>query len=265
VEDNNTWVFESDTVQVGSQALTLSVDEDKDPVDSGDLLTYTVRYGNDAAGSTTGTTLRFPIPNGTTFVSATGWPEPESLGPPPVLVSDGVVSWDLGTLQARSLGQQQVVVQVDGGLSQGTLIEADYAGISGTNNSLPTEQRASNVARIAPDGPLSLAVAIAPSPASAADTLDIDLTVVNTSASTVFNAELQLPFPPGLNDLPNASIVGGSCAGTLVNNNACDSGEVVVFPLGTVTPGQQLDLTLAPVVANAVVDGSLIPWRTTVV
>ena len=158
VEDGNTWVLESDTVQVGSQALTLSIDEDNDPVDTGDLLTYTVRYGNDSAGSTTGTTLRFPIPDGTTFVSATGWPEPASLGPPPVLVSDGVVSWDLGTLQARSLGQQQVVVQSNGGLAEGDLIEVDYAEISGSNNSLPTQQRASNVARIGPDGPLSLSV-----------------------------------------------------------------------------------------------------------
>ena len=69
----------------------MSIDEDNDPVDTGDLLTYTVRYGNDSAGSTTGTTLRFPIPDGTTFVSATGWPEPASLGPPPILISDGAV------------------------------------------------------------------------------------------------------------------------------------------------------------------------------
>jgi len=265
VEDNNTWVLESDTVQVGNQALTLSIDEDKDPVDTGDLLTYTLRYGNDSAGSTTGSTLRFPIPDGTTFVSATGWPEPASLGPPPILISDGVVSWDLGTLQARSLGQQQVVVRVNGGLAEGDLIEVDYAEISGTNNSLPTQQRASNVARIGPDGPLSLSILVAPSPASAADTLAVNLTVVNTSVSTVFNAELQLLFPPGVNTLSNPLIVGGSCAGTIINNNACDSGEVVVFPLGTVTPGQQLDLTLAPVVANATVDGSLMPWRATVV
>jgi uncharacterized repeat protein (TIGR01451 family) len=264
-DDGNTWVSESDTVQVGSQALTLSIDEDSDPVNTGDLLTYTLRYGNDSAGSTTGTTLRFPIPDGTTFVSATGWPEPASLGPPPILVSDGVVFWDLGTLQARSLGQQQVVVLVSEGLAEGNLIEVDYAEISGTNNSLPTQQRAGNVARIGPEGPLSLSVLVAPSPASASATLTIDLTVVNTSASTVFNAELRLLYPPGINDLGNSLIVDGACAGTISNNNACDSGEVVVFPLGVMTPGLQVDLTLAPVVANAAVDGSLIPWRATVV
>ena len=110
-----------------------------------------------------------------------------------------------------------------------------------------------------------MSVLVAPSPASASATLTIDLTVVNTSASTVFNAELRLLYPPGINDLGNSLIVDGACAGTISNNNACDSGEVVVFPLGVMTPGLQVDLTLAPVVANAAVDGSLIPWRATVV
>ena len=39
----------------------------------GDLLTYTLAYGNRGASSNiTGTTLDFPVPPGTTFVSATG-------------------------------------------------------------------------------------------------------------------------------------------------------------------------------------------------
>ena len=102
VEDGNTWVLESDTVQVGSQALTLSIDEDNDPVDVGDLLTYTVRYGNDSAASATSTTLTFPVPMNTTFFSATNGGG-----------FDGTeVSWSLGTLPAGGLGEQQVVVQV---------------------------------------------------------------------------------------------------------------------------------------------------------
>ena len=95
--------------------------------------------------------------------------------------------------------------------------------------------------------------------------MTIDLTVENTSLSTVFNAELRLRFPPGVNTLSNSSIVDGSCAGTIVNNSACDPREVVVWPLGTLTLGQQVVVSIAPVVANATVDGSLIPWRASLV
>lgn len=51
------------------------------------------------------------------------------------------------------------------------------------------------------------------------------------------------------------------------NNFACDSGEVAIWTLGTVGPGQSVTVSLPPVVTNdatTVPDGSLIPWRASV-
>jgi uncharacterized repeat protein (TIGR01451 family) len=56
-----------------TDGLNLAVDEDKDRVVTGEQLTYTLTYSKRGISTNiTGTTLTFPVPAGTTFVSATG-------------------------------------------------------------------------------------------------------------------------------------------------------------------------------------------------
>ena len=131
------------------------------------------------------------------------------------------------------------------------MIEVDYAEISGTNNFLPTQQRASSVARVAPQTPLALGMVVTPNLAEQSETLSVEMTVTNRSAATVFGGTLNLRWPIGINDLTNGAIPeGGNCAGTLVNNNACDSGEVAQWILGTLPPGQSVTVSFRPLVAR---------------
>jgi uncharacterized repeat protein (TIGR01451 family) len=111
-----------------TNALSLAVDEDKDRVLTGELLTYTLTYGNRLpSASVTGSTLSFPVPPGTTFVSATGGG----------LFGAGSVQWNLGSLPATQSGQQQVVVSVNNGLAAGSVIKVDAATISGNSGVHP--------------------------------------------------------------------------------------------------------------------------------
>ena len=243
---------DSATLEVETNlALRVAIDADKSPVDAGDFLTYTLRYGNEAASSTTGTTLTFPVPTNATFVSATGGG-----------TFDGTdVSWSLGTMPAGGLGEQQVVVQVDNGLADGDLVDVDSVDYSGTNSAIDTDASATHTVPVGPQGPLGLGLVVVPNPAEQSETLHVEMTVTNHTAATVFGGTLNLRWPNAINDLGNAALAeGGACAGTIVNNNACDSREVAQWVLGTLPPGQSVTVSFQPVVSGAATNGALIPW-----
>ena len=136
--------------------LSLSVDDDKNPVAPNNVVTYTLAYGNRAlTSSITGTTLKFPIPVGTTFVSATGGGT----------LSSGKVQWTLGSLAATQSDRQQVVVLLNNGLAAGTVLAVNAATISGLNSSLVTESAsATAVSRVATNPPFVIGVELNPDP-----------------------------------------------------------------------------------------------------
>ena len=101
-----------------SSPLDVSLHEALDPVASGADLAYTIAFGNrsttDAAPNAL---LRFPLPAGTTFVSASDGG----------VLSGGAVQWSLGTLQPGQSGKRSVVLATGAGLVAGTLLQAEVA------------------------------------------------------------------------------------------------------------------------------------------
>jgi uncharacterized repeat protein (TIGR01451 family) len=79
-------------------------------------VTYILTYGN-PGGAGVAANLSFPLPAGTTFVSASGGGTNTS----------GVVSWSLGTLAAGSAARQTVVLQVPSTAGAGSQLAADAA------------------------------------------------------------------------------------------------------------------------------------------
>ena len=69
------------------------------------------------------------MPEGTTFVSATGGGA----------LSGANVQWSLGSLAATQSGTQQVAVLVNNGLAPGTGLALNGASIAGLNSSLVAE------------------------------------------------------------------------------------------------------------------------------
>ena len=86
-----------------------------DPATAGSQVTYKLTYGYSVnAAAVSLSTLRFPLPAGTTFVSATGGGS---------LVGANV-DWALGILQPGDGGVREVTVTLDGGLAAGDVIAA---------------------------------------------------------------------------------------------------------------------------------------------
>jgi uncharacterized repeat protein (TIGR01451 family) len=229
----------------GDNALSLSVDADKNGVAAGDLLTYTLTYGNRATSSSTGTTLSLPLPPGVSFVSATGGGT----------LSGGAVNWALNTLQAGQSGRQQVVVSV-GGLSSGSLLPINAAQIDGTSAVTGPEQaRATVVTRVQNNPVLGLAYAINADPARPGEALRTALTVTNRSDATVFGTVLRARMPtegsPGL--YTDEVSAGGTCSG-----GYCDPSEFVNWNIGTLAPGASVTVSLPPRVTTGFTSGRLI-------
>ena len=259
-----------------SQALTLSIDEDKMPVEAGELLTYTIHYGNQSAADIENVELYFSLPENTSLESSTFVP---STSNEPLGGGDYIV-WQLGTLVAGTVGRQQVIVRVAEGVSDGVLLAVESSIYTGKGdqeksqlNEAAEEQSSAwsdaNSVTVVGTPSLSLDIAATPDPTQAGNTLDVALTITNpnTSASTFSGIELDLRYPVNLDDLntaPATSLItnGGNCDDSDIGQPfECESTEVIHWDIGTLNPGESTTVSLPPVVAAAALNGSLIPWR----
>ncbi|MBC7938773.1 MAG: DUF11 domain-containing protein [Chitinophagaceae bacterium] len=245
-------VAQSVTVD-GDNALSLSVDTDKDGAQPGGRLTYTLSYANRAASATTGTVLTLPLPPGTSFVSATGG---GTLG-------SGAVSWSLGTLQSGQSGRRQVVVEVGAGIPSGALLPINGATIAGASAVTgPELARATVITRVQANPVLALAYSINADPVRPGEYLRPALTVSNTSDATVFGTVLRARVPvSGVNSISQSLYSGGA----FCTFGDCDPLDQALWNIGTLAPGQSVTFSLPAVVAAGFGSGRLIVHEATVV
>ncbi|MGI9343899.1 MAG: hypothetical protein ACR2QV_13755, partial [Gammaproteobacteria bacterium] len=211
--------------------LAIEIDQDLDPVRSGDTMVYTVSYGNRGINSVTGNSLSVPLPAGVTFVSASGGGS----------LNAGAVEWNLGTLVAGQSGRQQIVVTVDT-LSAGTLLIVDAASISGTDTGTASAvtSRAITSARVTAASGIAMTVAVNPDPVRSGELAHNAITVANQAGETLFNVELQMRVPPEFSTFFNGSQTTG---GATCSNGTCSAKELVTWNLGTLPPGRSVTVT----------------------
>jgi uncharacterized repeat protein (TIGR01451 family) len=92
--------------------LSLNMRTDREPIEPGAPLTYTLVFGNRGQLSALGVTLRANVPAGTSFQSA------DEGG----TQSGGVVSWSLGTVGAGQSGERRFTVIVDAPVAAGEIL-----------------------------------------------------------------------------------------------------------------------------------------------
>ncbi|MEO1087961.1 MAG: hypothetical protein AAFY88_27320, partial [Acidobacteriota bacterium] len=171
-----------------SRTFDFAVDAERSPVGANERLVYTLTYGNRSSEPTTGTTLRFPLPGGTSFVSAS---DGGSLGA-------GAVVWNLGTLAARQGGQRQVEVEV-GSIAAGAHLVVDPATISGQGDFFFFETRSRSLGRVENGTRLDVAVTLDRDPVVPGERTSLVATVTNRSAVDFANNVIlcwRHPAPP---------------------------------------------------------------------
>ena len=245
-ENGSSQANASQVVEVLSdRTFSLSIDANHEPVSANDKLTYDITYGHRGATATTGSEIRFAIPNGTTFDSA------EDGG---ILIGNEVV-WDLGLIFPSKGGKRRVVVKLDVGVNPGHILTVDSATITGTANFF-LHQASGNIAtRVGSVSQFDFQIAINADPVRLRDDLRTQLTITNRSAANLTGIKIEFYFPGGLSNLPSSGLLdGGACP-----NATCNSGETVTWDLSDLVVGSSKTIFIAPVSSDSNPSGRLIP------
>jgi uncharacterized repeat protein (TIGR01451 family) len=105
-------------VIVTAPVLRLFKRADKDLANPGDQITYTIQYQNTGTGVATNVVIKDAIPPDTTFVSST---------PPYDSVMGDTYTWNIGQLDPGEPGSITIVVEVDVGTPDKTLLRNEVA------------------------------------------------------------------------------------------------------------------------------------------
>jgi uncharacterized repeat protein (TIGR01451 family) len=236
-------VIESGTV------LELALREDLDPVAPGADLTYTLAFGNQSTNVMAATAaLRVPLPPGTTFVAASDGG----------MLEEGVVEWAIGALAPGAHGARQLMVEVDAGATAGDIV---VAGAEIGDANMPANRtRATTVTRVAPAGPLRLAMEVTPNPANPGGSFEVDLTVTNMGGVPLFDVEVGLILPDGLGSFSPVVNNGGVCPNSVFSAAFCEARERVVWQVGMLAGGAATTVTTVPPIPSDAAPGIIITF-----
>jgi uncharacterized repeat protein (TIGR01451 family) len=219
------------SVVVGAMpVLTLGIADDREPVEPGGLLTYTLTFGNRGTVNAPGVQLSTTVPAGTIFVSASdGGSE-----------TGGVVGWSLGTVSVGESGQRQLIVEVDAGATDGSVLFSE-AEIRDTN-SVENNARASatTVVQSTANAPLTLSMTASPDPVRPAEFIAYAYTVSNRGTTDLSGVELSTLVPDHTSVDPFSITGSGGGCGVI-----CSPGEEVLWSLGTLFAGQSRTVQMA--------------------
>jgi len=175
----------------------------RDPVSPGDLITYTLTFGN-TGGLAPGVTVTATTPANTTFVSAA--PAPASA---PAPGGTGAVTWNVADLPTGGSSAVLLTVQVNVGLLDGTLIvNTGYA----TTSTLTSPVIGSDLVATVVNAPsLVLSKSARPNPVVVGDTLTYTLVCSNRGDKSLTEVVVRELFDP---DLTLVSAVPAPDSGT---------------------------------------------------
>ncbi len=228
----------STQLTVGSNdALDMRVSVNQNPVAVDGQIRYTLSYGNRSTSSVTNSSLAFNLPANATFVSATGGGT----------AAGSVVSWTLGSLPAGATEEQEVIATINS-VAAGTLL-ATSTNISGISASLPVQQTTQTTSYAGIGSPLAITLQLQRQSDAPASNNLLSMTVANATTSTVFGGTVKLRLPAGINSVAESVVNGpvdadASCGTDIGSSAACSTGEFLVFPLGNITAGRAIRLSL---------------------
>jgi len=233
-----------------NKALQLAVAEERDAIEAGSTLRYTVSWANSGGAPVSDALLRIPLPAGTTLAAASDG----------AAVVNGAIEWSLGTLAAGESGRTRFSLATDPGLVAGSLLKLTGATIEGSGGMVKRRARALAITGIQPAPPLALGIVLSPDPVRQGETLRAVLTVSNRGQTTLEGVRVEARIPAEIEAVFLTGTMGGAQCATGSSSN-CSSNTVVFWELGTLAPGATATVAFWSRVASnisAPPDGQLI-------
>src|SRR6266403_1493800 len=182
---------------------------------AGGTVSYTLTFGN--PGSTAvAANLSFPLPVGTTFVSASNGGTS----------SAGTVTWSLGTVAAGTAGRRTVVVQVATTAVAGSQLAADAALRNPTTQVVLAHAGLTTGVGNATETVLNVRAVATPDPAAPGQRVRYAVTVSNT-ATALHSVLLTATVPANTTVAANELSLGAACDGA--GFTTCAAGQTLRF------------------------------------
>jgi uncharacterized repeat protein (TIGR01451 family) len=211
------------TVAVTAPEMTITKTADKSNANPGDFITYTISYENTGTGEATDVTIKDTIPAGTTY---------DSSSPTYNSVSGNTYTWIISSVPSLGSGSITLVVKVDAGTSDQTVLKnqvtLNYDDANG-NPITPQESDTVDVKVTAPVMTFSKTVDLAT--ANPGDTLTYTLSYENTGTGDADNVVIKDTIPSQTTFLSSVPENDSSSGDTYVWN----VGYVASLGSGTIT------------------------------
>src|SRR5262245_55317987 len=222
----------------GAPDLNVVKTDSPDPILPGQNLTYTITYSNTGQATATNVLITDTTPANTTFVSAS--PAPTSA---PAPGGTGMVTWNVGSLPVSGSGSVTLVVSVNPGVPNGTLLTNDIYSIASDQNTTPTA--GAPISTVVQDPIiLSMTKSGSPDPVQPGAMLTYTLTVSNAGTATSTNAIVSEQYDG------NVTFVSAT--------PSPDPSTTDTWTLTSLLPGAQQVITVTVQVGAGLADGTLI-------
>jgi uncharacterized repeat protein (TIGR01451 family) len=193
---------------VESADLAVTKTDSPDRVPSGTNLTYTITVTNNGGATAQNVTMSDTVPANTTFVSLNapaGW---TCTTPPPE--GTGTVSCTIGSLANGASATFTLVVHVDAGTADGTVITNTANAGATTGDANTGNNSATATSTVGPSADLAV-TKTAPASVPFESNLSYSITVTNNGPSPAENASLTDVLPAGTTFVSLAAPAGWSC------------------------------------------------------
>src|SRR6185295_3525044 len=185
------------TTVSSAPVMTISKTDAPDPVNAGSNITYTLSYSNTGNMNATGVVITDTIPANSSFVSATGGGT----------LAAGVVTWNIGNVNAGVSSSVQLVVQVASPLANGTVITNGTYNIDSAQTAPVSGASITTTVSSAPV--LNISKTDAPDPVAAGSNITYTLSYSNTGNMNATGVVITDTIPV------NTSFVSATGGGTL--------------------------------------------------
>ena len=223
--------------------LQIVLSDSPDPVVAGTNLSYTATLTNTGPAAAMDASLAFPIPVGTSFVSAT-----PSAGGTCTLVTPITCTW-VGATANAAVRSAVIVVAVPANAANGSLISASVVASSASPDSDPADNTSTTGTAVTTAADLSMTLSDSPDPVVAGANLTWVASLSNAGASDAQGASITLPLPAETTFVSVTPSVGGIC-------NAAS--PVVCTWAGATAPGVTRMATVVALVNPATLAGTKI-------
>ncbi len=210
------------------------------PISPGRRITYNLKYGNIGSTSPSNVTIRMPVPDGTTFTSATD----------NGMVENDTVVWNLGLLGAGGGGTVRMVTTANNNLENGQIIRATVS--IDPNESNEYVVKSSSLLPVHSDLPLKLEYGVSQTVVGPDEQVTYTLTATNTGSTDLLDLSARVLFPGDVTNF--ATPVDFDC----YYAGHCFASENGTWNIGTLAPGQSRTVFFRTSLANSIPYGEVL-------